>query len=93
MLSQLVGPVDFNAALVLIVIFGGIGASCLALIAKRRSRLEITQEFDLAKLKAEQEAGSTAYRNETDRAFKFKQIDQGLITSHASDRPKATADY
>jgi type II secretory pathway pseudopilin PulG len=83
MLSQLVGPVDFNAALVLIVIFGGLGASALALVVKRRSRLELTQEFELAKIKAQNEIDSIAYKNETDRAYKFKQIDQGLITSHA----------
>lgn len=83
MLSQLVGPIDFNAALVLIVIFAGIGASCLALVVKRRSRLEITQEFELEKIKREREFEAVVYRNETDRAVKFKQLDQGLITSHA----------
>lgn len=83
MLSQLVGTVDINAAAVLVVIFAGIGVSCVTMIAKRRSRLELTQEFELAKIKAQNEIDSIAYKNETDRAYKFKQIDQGLITSHA----------
>lgn len=82
MLSQLVGPVDFNAALVLIVIFAAIGASSLAIIVKRRSSKELDQEFELAKIKLNNDNSTKEFDLETSRMVKFKQIDQGLITSH-----------
>ncbi len=82
MLSSLVGAVDFNSAMVLVAAFGAICIMTTTMIAKRRSRTDISNEFELAKMKADAEAESIRYRNETARSIEFKKIDQGLITSH-----------
>jgi hypothetical protein len=83
MLSNLVGPVDINSALVLAA---AIVCTCIvitSLIVKRRSRTDVSNEFELAKMKQEAENTRALYAVETDRAYKFKQIETGLITSHA----------
>jgi hypothetical protein len=83
MLSSLVGQVDINSA---IVLAAAIICTCIvvtSLIVKRRSRIDISNEFELAKMKQEAENARAMFATETDRAYKFKQIDQGLITSHA----------
>lgn len=82
MLSQLVGPIDLNAAMVLMVMFAAIGASTLAIIVKRRSNKELDQQFELSKIELENNNRTKEYDLETSRMYKFKQIDQGLITSH-----------
>lgn len=82
MLSNIIGPVDINAAFVLVAAFVSACIVATALIAKRRSRLVIANEFELAKLKQDGENARLLYSVETDRAYKFKQIDQGVITSH-----------
>lgn len=82
MLSNFVGQVDFNSALVLIAAFVCACIVVTSLIVKRRSRTDISNEFELAKMKQEAESATKLFALETDRAFKFKQIDQGLITSH-----------
>lgn len=82
MLSNLVGSVDINSAIVLAV---ALICTCIvitSLIVKRRSRVDVSNEFELAKMKQEAENARALYTVETDRAFKFKQIDGGLITSH-----------
>jgi FtsZ-interacting cell division protein ZipA len=82
MLSNLVGQVDFNAALVLVA---AIVCACVvvtSLIVKRRSRIDVSNEFELAKMKQEAENARALYVVETDRAYKFKQVESGLITSH-----------
>lgn len=85
MLSSLIGPVDFNAAAVLAVIAICICIVTTALIAKRRSRSDVSNEFHLAKMKQDAENARAMYQVETDRAYKFKQIEQNLITSHARE--------
>ena len=83
MLSYLVGPVDINAA---IVMAAAIICTCIvvtSLIVKRRSRTDVSNEFELAKMKQEAENARALYAVETDRAYKFKQIETGLITSHS----------
>lgn len=85
MLSNLVGPVDVPAALVLVA---AVVCACIvitSLIVKRRSRTDVANEFSLAKMKQEAEAARALYAVETDRAYKFKQIEHGLITSHQRD--------
>lgn len=82
MLSTLIGPVDFNAALVLCVLFVTICIIVTAMIAKRRSKLEIGNEFELAKMKQQDESKARQYGLDTERQYKFKQLDQNLITSH-----------
>lgn len=83
MLSSLVGTVDINAALVLVA---AIACACIvitSLIVKRRRRIDISNEFELAKMKQEAENARALYAVETDRAYKFKQVDRNLITSHS----------
>ena len=87
MLSQLVGQVDFNSALVLVA---AIICSCIvvtSLIVKRQSRTDVANSFYLAKMRQEAQNTRDMYQVETDRAYKFKQIEQNLITSHKSDSP------
>ncbi|MDR6304787.1 hypothetical protein GGQ85_002502 [Nitrobacter vulgaris] len=93
MLSQIVGPVDFNSAAVLCVAF-----ICLSAVASlavtRRSRLALDQELELAKIRLRNE--DEASKRQTDakrdyelarmaseREIEFKRIDTNLITSHA----------
>jgi hypothetical protein len=93
MLSQIVGPVDFNSAVVLCVAF-----ICLSVVASlvvtRRNRLALDQEFELAKirLRNEDEASKRQTdakrdyelaRTASEREIEFKRIDTNLITSHA----------
>lgn len=85
MLTQLVGQVDANAALVLIVIAAGLTIVVTSLIVKRRSRTDISNEFELAKMKQDQENNRAQYSLETQRSVEFKKIDQGLITSHRAE--------
>lgn len=93
MLSQIVGPVDFNSAAVLCVAF-----ICLSVVASlvvtRRSRLLLDQEFDLAKIRLQNEDEASKRqtdakrdyelaRTASEREIEFKRIDANLITSHA----------
>jgi ABC-type transport system involved in Fe-S cluster assembly fused permease/ATPase subunit len=81
MLSNLVGQVDFNAAFVLVA---AIVCACVVVttLIERRSRIDVSNEFELAKMKQEAENARALYVVETDRAYKFKQVESGLITSH-----------
>lgn len=85
MLSNFVGAVDFNSALVLVAAFVCFGVIATSLIVKRRSRLDINNEHELAKMKQESEERRALFALETERAYKFKQIDQNLITSHRKE--------
>jgi hypothetical protein len=95
MFSVLVGPVDFNSALVLCVLFTALGVVLTCAIASRRSRRDVDNEFALAKIK-ESNAQALAVQRDKD-AFAMKQrvadqnfqierdkIGQNLITSHSS---------
>lgn len=83
MFSQIVGPVTLEAALVLVVLFGGLCIIITTMIAKRRSAKELSNEHELAKIKQADDNTRALYALETERGYKFKQVDQGLITSHA----------
>lgn len=85
MLSNFVGHVDLNAALVLIAMFVGVGAIGLAYVIRFRTKQDLKQEFDLAVLKTQASAASEAYTNESRREIELKKLDQGLITSHRSN--------
>jgi hypothetical protein len=83
MLASFVGAVDINSALVLVA---AIVCACVvvtSLIVKRKSRIDTSNDFELAKMRQDAETTRQLFALETDRAFKFKQIDKGLITSHA----------
>ena len=83
MLSSIVGQVDGNSALVLAVAIICMCIVVTSLIVKRRSRIDLAHQFELAKMKQQSENAVSVYQAETDRSYKFKQLDQGLITSHA----------
>lgn len=85
MLSQFVGQVDANSAFVLIAIVACIGIIVTSIIVKRRSRLDINNEHELAKMKIDASNQRELYVVETDRAYKFKQLDKNLITSHKEE--------
>ncbi len=85
MLSAFIGPVDANAAAVLITIALAVCVIVTSMIVKRRSRLVLTQEFELAKIKQHDESAARMAALATDRDYKFKQLDQNLITSHRQD--------
>lgn len=85
MLSAIVGPVDLNAAFVLVAVFFCICIITTSLIVKRRSSVDVSNEFALAKMKQEAETAARVYELETSRQYKFKQLDQNLITSHSRE--------
>lgn len=85
MLSAFVGPVDFNAALVLIAFFAAFGIPAIVMLTKRRSRVEINNDVELAKYRQETDRAERMLKAESDRDFKFKQLDQNLITSHSRE--------
>lgn len=82
MLAKIVGNVDIYSAAVLCFLSIAICIIVTTMIAKRRSRVDISNEFELAKIKLHDEKEATQYKLETDRSTKFKQLDQNLITSH-----------
>jgi hypothetical protein len=96
MLAYIVGHVDINSAAVLVSFFSMITIIGAIWFAKRRSRTEIDNDFELAKIKEKnsqalydkkQDAANdeTKYKLETDRLMKMGQVEQGLITSHKSN--------
>lgn len=82
MLSALVGSVDINGALVLMTLIVSLCIVITSLIIKRRSRTDVANEFELAKMRQTAENDRAQFSLETDRAYKFKQLDSNLITSH-----------
>jgi hypothetical protein len=82
MLQAFVGNVDFNSAIVLAVAFIVVGVITTTMIAKRRSRLDVSNEFELAKIKQKDAKDLELTRIGADREWKMKQLDQNLITSH-----------
>jgi hypothetical protein len=85
MLSWLVGNIDANAAFVLVAFFAMITITGGLFIAHRRSRLEINNDFELAKIKRADAHEEVMFEKETERGFKLKQIEQNLITSHTRE--------
>jgi uncharacterized protein YxeA len=82
MLSQLVGPVDFSAAIVLIAL-----AICICIIVTslivRQNKTDVENAYALAKMRQQAENDRAMFQVETDRAYKIKQLESNLITSHA----------
>lgn len=85
MLSTLVGQVDVNSAFVLVAIAICICVITTAMIVKHRSRVDVANTFALAKMRLDAEDARNLYALETDRTYRFKQLDQNLITSHKSE--------
>lgn len=90
MLSQLVGSVDFNSAAVLIAIAIALCITVTTAIGKRKSRRELTMQFEIDKQKlrnedAQNERNTRANHESklaeiaSSRDVNFKRIDQGLV--------------
>jgi hypothetical protein len=82
MLSQFVGPVDVNSAFVLVAISITLCVVVTSTLVKRRSRQMINNDFELAKMKQHDDQTVRMTQIASDRDYKFKQLDQNLITSH-----------
>lgn len=85
MLAQIVGNVDPYSAAVLVSLVVCLCIAVTTLIGKRRSRIEMANELELAKIRLENEKQMAFGKMRNDRDYKFKQLDQNLITSHRSD--------
>ncbi len=96
-LSTLIGPIDQSAAIFLSVAAITICIITTTMIIKRRSRRDIANEHELAKLKeansqrlAEMRLANvhdTETRNiETNALLERERIGKGMITSHATTR-------
>lgn len=86
MLQILVGNVDVNSAAVLVALAICICVMVTTMISKRRARVLIEHDFELALLKQHDEQQARMAALATDRDYKFKQIEQNLITSHERKR-------
>jgi len=95
MFNLIVGNIDTAAALVLVTIFAGATMITTSIIVKRRTVLEINNEFELAKMKqhdfmevqieSQKRAHELALaRLAADTEVNVKRIDSGMITSHSS---------
>lgn len=90
MLSHIVGQVDFNSAAVLCIAFISLCIIVTTAIGKRRSRQELSMQFEIDKQKLRNEDEGSK-RNQTltheynmaklatERDVQFKRIDTGLI--------------
>jgi preprotein translocase subunit SecG len=85
MLAYVVGNVDQNAALVLAVLFITICIFITTAIAKRRSRRDVQNEFDLAKIKLANEHNEKLFVLTTDREVKTVNA-QHLLVDHVKAR-------
>lgn len=87
MLAWIVGNVDVPAGAVLVAFFAMITITAGLFIAHRRSRIEIDNDFQLAKIKQANAHEEALFDKDTERGFKMKQVEKNLITSHARDVP------
>lgn len=83
MLQSIVGPVDAYSATVLVAIAACFCIVATTTIARFRRQSEISNEFELARAKQQDDRDLKAMALQTEREVKFKQLDQNLITSHA----------
>lgn len=84
-ISAILGPVDANSALVMAAFCIGMAVIITTLIIKRRSRLEINNDFALAKIKLQDDRDFKALAAANSHDVEIKKIEQGLITSHRQD--------
>jgi len=81
MFALLVGILDVPSAFALGVLFVCICVIVVTFLTKKSAK-EVENELELAKMRLRSEQEMNHYRNETDRQYKIKQLDQNLITSH-----------
>lgn len=85
MFSLLIGQVDMNAAAVLVSMFLALAVVSTSLIVKRRSRLQIDNDFKLATMEAQASAALAQYNAESSRKERLGKLEQNLITSHREE--------
>lgn len=85
MLTSLIGDLGIPAAAFLIALCAGLTVVSTSMIVKRRSAKVLDQEHELKMYEARELANRAQFDLETSRGFKYKQLDQGLITSHRND--------
>jgi hypothetical protein len=90
MLAQIVGQVDWNSAAVLCVAFITICIAITTAIGKRRSKAELSMQFEIDKQKLRNADEDSKRQNQrqaeyelakiaTERDVQFRRIDSGLI--------------
>ena len=87
MFANLIGAVDLYSASVLIAFAVTFCVVITAMIIKRRSRQDVANEFELAKIKQHDENHRLLFAAETERRYKIGQLEQNLITSHRQENP------
>lgn len=85
MLRLLIGEVDLYSASVLVAMSLGAAIFCTTWIAQRRSRAEIDNDFDLAKIRQADSTKLELAKIVDRRDVEMKKIESGMITSHRSD--------
>ena len=97
MLSWIVGNVDAPAACVLVAIVLGLCAIASTPIARWCTRAQTEQahidserNFELAKIKQADDTKIRLAAQVNDRDFKMKQVESGMITSHARSSGSGT---
>lgn len=84
MLSVILGPLDQNTAFFLVALCVGLTITITTMIGKRRSKQELTQEFELAKIQEANKRELNLYTSEQSWLLENKKTEQNLITSHSS---------
>jgi hypothetical protein len=90
MFSQIIGPVDFNAAAVLCVMAAAVCIMITTFIGKRRSGVELKMQFEVDKTKLHNEDAANKRASDlqleielakiaTERDVQFRRIETGLI--------------
>ncbi len=82
MFKLLIGEVDLYSASVLVAMAAGLAIFCTTWIAQRRSRVEINNDFELAKIRQADETRLKLTKELDWKEVEFKKIDGGMITSH-----------
>jgi hypothetical protein len=84
MLAYLIGPIDANGAIATVAVCGLVTITLTAWIAKRRSRVEINNDFELAKIKEADALQINMAQVQRARDVALAKYQQNLITSHSS---------
>lgn len=99
MLASIVGPVDINSAAVLCVLFIAMCIATTTAIGRRRSKQELTMQFEVDKQRLRNEDDNNKRNSDQVREYQlakiaaerdvnFKRIDSGLIEGKAIRHPE-----
>lgn len=85
MLNNFVGSIDWPSAIVLIALACSAAFTLNALILRKWHYQKLANDLELAKVRGQLEHERYLAQYENDRAYKMKQLEQNLITSHKVD--------